>query len=110
MGPRLIPDTERVETAPASLKTMPLIDQIHRLMHLWKAGDQIKVDAYLEDRGLRRSELFKQLLQAMIELSTEASEERSVLESISNHLRARGMKARETAPLPFVEIVEAESE
>lgn len=108
--PRLIEDTQPVESAPASPKMMPLIDQVHRLMHLWKAGDVTKVDLYLEDRGLRRSELFKQLLQALIELSPEASEERSVLESISNHVQARGMKAAGTAPLPFVEIVEAETE
>ena len=89
---------------------MPLIDQVHRLMHLWKAGDQVKVDQYLEDRGLRRSELFKQLLQALIELSPEGSEERSVLESLSNHVQARGIRTSETAPLPYAEIVEPEEE
>ncbi|QOJ03668.1 MAG: DUF1156 domain-containing protein [Planctomycetia bacterium] len=108
--PRLIEDTQPVESAPAAPKMMPLIDQVHRLMHLWKAGDVTKVDLYLEDRGLRRSELFKQLLQALIELSPEASEERSVLESISNHVQARGMKAAGTAALPFVEIVEADAD
>ncbi len=96
--------------AAATPKMMPLIDQVHRLMPPWKAGDQIKTDQYLEDRGLRRSELFKQLLQAPIDLSPEGSDERSVLESISNRVQARGMKARETAPLPLVKIVEAESE
>ena len=30
----------------------PLIDQVHRLMHLWRAGDQSKVDDYLDTRGL----------------------------------------------------------
>ena len=94
-------------SSPAGPKMMPLIDQVHRLMHLWKAGDVTKVDLYLEDRGLRRSELFKQLLQALIELSPEASEERSVLESISNHVQARGISRKEEAKL-FVEIVEAE--
>jgi len=117
--PRLFEGTEpaglpagrrQVDSGPPSPKMMPLIDQIHRLMHLWKAGDVTKVDLYLEDRGLRRSELFRQLLQALIELSPEASEERSVLESISNHVQARGMRARETAPLPFVEIVDAGQE
>lgn len=110
MGPRLFEGTEPIVPVPMSPKTMPLIDQIHRLMHLWKAGDQIKVDQYLEDRGLRRSELFKQLLQAMIELSPEGSEERSVLESISNHVQARGMRTKDTAPLPFAEIVQAEED
>lgn len=107
--PRLIEGTAPVEPGPATPKMMPLIDQVHRLMHLWKAGDVTKVDLYLEDRGLRRSELFKQLLQALIELSPEASEERSVLESISNHVQARGMTRKEDAKL-FVEIVDAEQE
>jgi hypothetical protein len=115
-GPRLIEGTEPLDStgketgATPGPKMMPLIDQVHRLMHLWKAGDQVKVDQYLEDRGLRRSELFKQLLQALIELSPEGSEERSTLESISNHVQARGMKARETAELPYAEIVESEGE
>ncbi len=30
----------------------PLIDQVHRLMHLWKAGDVTKVDDYLYTKGL----------------------------------------------------------
>jgi hypothetical protein len=69
---------------------VPLIDQIHRLMHLWKAGDVNKVNDYLDIRGLRRNQLFHQLLQAMIELAPEGSEERALMESISNHVGARG--------------------
>ena len=30
----------------------PLIDQVHRLMHLWKAGDVARVNEYLEARAL----------------------------------------------------------
>ena len=74
-------------------KEVPLIDQVHRLMHLWRAGDQARVNQYLEDRGLRRSQLFQQLVQALIELSPEGSEERSTLESIMNHVRALGPTA-----------------
>jgi hypothetical protein len=73
----------------------PLIDQIHRLMHLWKAGDVVKVDEYLDGRALRRNSLFAQLLQALIELSPAGSEERAVLESLSNHVRARGIHYEE---------------
>jgi hypothetical protein len=69
----------------------PLIDQAHRLMHLWKAGELVKVDEYLNDRGLRRNALFHQLLQALIELSERGGEERSLLESVSNHVSARGV-------------------
>lgn len=69
----------------------PLIDQVHRLMHLWKTGDVVKVDEYLDARGLRRHRLFHQLLQALIELALPGSDERSLLESISNHITARGI-------------------
>jgi len=68
----------------------PLIDQVHRLMHLWKAGDVSKVDEYLDVSGLGHNTLFNQLLQALIELAPVGSEERSLLESISNHVVARG--------------------
>jgi putative DNA methylase len=71
-------------------KPVPLIDRVHCLMHLWRAGDVHKVDEYLDDNGLRRHELFKRLLQSLIELSPYGSEERSLLESISNHIGARG--------------------
>jgi hypothetical protein len=67
----------------------PLIDQTHRLMQLWRAGDEAKVDDYLDTRGLKRNALFAQLLQALIELAAAASEERSILESLSNHIASR---------------------
>jgi hypothetical protein len=59
-------------------------------MHLWRAGDLHKVDEYLDDNGLRRQELFKRLLQSLIELALASTEERSLLESLSNHIQARG--------------------
>ena len=68
----------------------PLIDQVHKLMHLWRAGDQVKVNDYLDARGLPRNALFNQLLQALIELAAAGSEERSLLEALSNHVAARG--------------------
>ena len=73
-------------------RVAPLIDQVHRIMHLWRAGDVQKVDSYLEDQGLRRNPLFPRLLQALIELSGKNNqpEERSLLESIMNHITARG--------------------
>ena len=71
-------------------RQVPLIDRIHCLLHLWRAGDLMKVDEYIDANGLRRQELFKQLLQSLIELSPTKSEERSLLESLSNHLGVRG--------------------
>jgi len=71
-------------------RPIPLIDRVHCLMHLWRAGDVHKVDEYLDDNGLRRHELFKRLVQSLIELSNGGSEERSLLESLSNHVQAKG--------------------
>jgi hypothetical protein len=67
-------------------RPVPLIDRIHRVMHLWKAGDVRKVNEYLEDYGIKSNSLFNQVLQALIELSKPGEEERTILESISNHL------------------------
>ena len=79
----------------------PLIDRVHRTMRLWKAGEQSRVDAYLEARGLWRHELFARVTQALIELAEAGSEERAVLESIQNHLRTRGGAAVPQANLPL---------
>lgn len=79
----LFPDLER-DVHPS--REIPLIDQVHRLMHLWKSGDLSKVNDYLDLRGTRRNPLFHQLLQALIELASAGSEERSLMESISNHV------------------------
>ena len=68
----------------------PLIDQVHKLMHLWRAGDQVRVNEYLDNRGLQRNALFHQLLQALIELAPANSDERAVLEALSNHAAAHG--------------------
>jgi adenine-specific DNA methylase len=71
-------------------RPVPLIDRIHCLMHLWRAGDLHKVDDYLDENALRRHELFKRLLQSLIELSPSGSEERALLERISNHVGGKG--------------------
>ena len=59
-------------------------------MHLWRAGDQVKVDDYLDTGGLQSNALFNQILQALIELADVGSDERSILEALSNHVVARG--------------------
>ena len=81
-------------------RSAPLIDQVHRLMHLWRAGDQAKVDDYVDARGLQSSALFSQILQALIELAASGSEERAILEAISNHVASRGdVRAPRQRPL-----------
>ena len=85
----LFPDMEREVTAS---REIPLIDQVHRLMHLWKSGDVSKVNEYLDLRGLRRNPLFHQILQALIELAPAGSEERALMESISNHVGGKRLQ------------------
>ena len=67
----------------------PLIDRTHKLMQLWRAGDRAKVDGYLDAQTLKRDALFARVLQALIELAEAGSDERAILESVSNHLAAR---------------------
>ena len=67
-------------------RPVPLIDRAHRLMHLWRAGDEARVNGYIDDHGLGRHALFARLLQALIELAAAGSEERAILESLSNHI------------------------
>jgi putative DNA methylase len=82
-------------------KAVPLIDRIHRVMHLWKDGDVQKVDEFLDQHALRRNELFKRVVQSLIELSSNS--ERSLLESISNHIGAKGAIKDRGPLLPFGE-------
>lgn len=72
-------------------RSVPLIDRVHRLMQLWKAGDVTKVNTFLDQAGLARDVLFAQLIQALIELANRdgKGDEAPILESISNHLRSR---------------------
>ena len=67
-----------------------MIDCVHRLMQLWRTGEQSRVDAYLEGRGLWNNELFARVMQALTELADGGSEERATLESIQNHVRTHG--------------------
>ena len=70
-------------------KPVHLIDQAHRLMQLWRAGDVAAVDAYIRDQALTANSLFRQVLQALIEMAEPGVQERTLLESISNHISGR---------------------
>ncbi|MBI4514360.1 MAG: DUF1156 domain-containing protein [Deltaproteobacteria bacterium] len=87
-------------------RAVPLIDRIHRLMHLWHAGDVHQVDQYLDDHGLRRQELFKRVMQSLIELARHDKrpdrEELQILESLANHIGAKGATPEQKqVPLGF---------
>ena len=80
---------------PAPDGTDPaLIDCIHKVMHLWKTGEEARVNAYLDERGLWKNEMFASVLQAVLEMAARGSEERSLLEKIQNHLRGRARPMR----------------
>ncbi|MDM8528575.1 DUF1156 domain-containing protein [Anaerolineales bacterium HSG24] len=81
---------------PTISQPRPLINHVHLLMHLWKNGDQLLVDRYLQQHSLTRHKLFHHLLQAIIELAPAGSEERAVLESISNYIVGQGGTAQLT--------------
>lgn len=80
----------------ASGRAIPLIDQVHKLMQLWVAGDVVKVNDYLDTRALRRSQVFIQLIQALIEKSRDegSTEECSILERLQNYLQSVGSTAQ----------------
>ena len=59
-------------------------------MQLWRSGEQSRVDAYLEARGLWRHEVFARVVQAVTELAERGSDERKLLESIQTHVRTHG--------------------
>ncbi len=81
-------------------RSVPLIDRVHRMMHLWRSGDEAKVNAFIDDNGLASHALFARLLQALVELAPTGSEERAILEALSNHIAARsGLAERRQAGL-----------
>ena len=76
---------EAEEGAGAKLR-LKAWDRAHKLMQLWRASEQAKVDDYIEARGLKRDALFHRILQVL--LADAGSDERAILESLSNHLAA----------------------
>ena len=93
-------------------RPVPLVDRLHRLMWLWKAGDLGKVDAYLTQASLARDPLFAELVQAVIELArkNEKADELSLLEAISNHIQSRqGLAAarHHVPPVPHAALAAA---
>ena len=70
---------------PHSSGGLPMIDMLHRILNLWEAGDSAQLNAYLAEHGLRENNLFKSVVQALIETSPQGSKERSLLETIINY-------------------------
>lgn len=61
---------------------LPLVDVLHRLIHLWAAGDLDALDTYAAEKGLRHNDLFWAVAQAVLEMATLKSKERTLLEAV----------------------------
>ncbi len=61
---------------------LPFIDVLHRMMHLWSAGETETLHEYAREQGFSQSELFWTVAQAVLEMSEPKSRERSLLEAI----------------------------
>jgi hypothetical protein len=70
---------------PHSSGRLPVIDMLHRIMNLWKTGDQTLISTYLTEHGLRENDFFRSVVQALIEMNPQGSDERALLEAIINY-------------------------
>ena len=61
---------------------LPLIDALHRLMHLWEAGDLNHLNTYVTEKGLRENELLWAVAQAVLEMAKPGSRERTLIEAL----------------------------
>jgi len=77
---------------------LPLIDALHRLMHLWSAGQLDTLNTYAAEKGLHQNDLFWAIAQAVLEMAVPKSRERTLLEAIV--ARGRGKPDTPTAVKP----------
>ena len=85
---KLLGHTERTSDRIGYTHTsgrIPMIDMIHRVMNLWSTGESAHLNAYFHERGLQENPLFKAVVQALIETSSQGSSERSLLETLINY-------------------------
>jgi putative DNA methylase len=67
---------------------LPMIDMLHRLMHLWVAGNLDDLNTYAAEKGLRQgplgggNELFWAVGQVVLEMASPKSRERTLLEAL----------------------------
>ena len=85
---KLLGHTERTSDRigfPHTSGRTPMIDMIHRVMKLWDANESAYINAYFHEHGLQENQLFKAVVQALIETSSQGSSERSLLETLINY-------------------------
>ena len=85
---KLLGPTERTSDRIGYTHTsgrIPMIDMIHRVMKLWEANESAHINAYFHEYGLQENPLFKAVVQALIEISSQGSSDRSLLETFINY-------------------------
>ena len=73
---------------------LPMVDVVHRLMHLWAAGNLDALATYAAEKGLRSNDLFWEVAQAALEMAAPKSRERALLEAIVAWGRGKEPAAR----------------
>ena len=83
-------------------RAVPLIDKVHRLLHLYNAGDVAAVDEYVRQHGLADMPLFERLIRALSQLAKKdnQAQEQSLLDAMGAHLKARAHATSAPAPPP----------
>ena len=77
---------------------LPMIDIIHRIVNLWTAGERAQMNAYFREHGLQESALFKSVVQALIEMNSQNSDERSLLETIISYKPSPSASVAQSTP------------
>jgi len=96
---RLLQHTDRQSERvgqPHTSSVTPMIDMLHCVMNLWKAGETAALNTYLVEHGLRDGDsgtvggAVRAVTQALIEMSPPDSESRRLLETIMNYQPGKG--------------------
>ena len=77
---------------------LPMIDIIHRIVNLWTAGERAQMNVYFTEHGLQESALFKSVVQALIEMNSQNSNERSLLETIISYKPSPSVSVAQSTP------------
>ena len=64
---------------PHATGMLPIIDMIHCIMNLWEMGERGQINAYMAAHGLHENNLYRSVVQALIEMSSQGSTEKSLL-------------------------------
>lgn len=88
---------------------LPIIDSLHRLMHLWAAGTLDRFNQYVAEHGLRQNELFWAVGQAVLEMAEPKSRERTLLEAIVAWGRGKSPEEHSTQETLLSEVNDGQS-